>query len=1162
MTDGERDAAGPASDDGESAGAGDSTRAGSTDPFDALLAQLADAPEQELEATPLRHLEAGERVGRYQIIRELGRGGFGVVYEARDVDLGRHVALKALRPDRLGRRGKNGESQRALRLSLLQQEAEMVARLQHPNIVTLFDLVVQDSLPFLVLELLSGETLQAALAKGPLPPGEALDIGVQVARGLAHAHAAGVIHRDLKPSNVFRTRDGLVKLLDLGLARGLAGDALLPRAGTPGFMAPEQWRGAEDERSDVYGAGLLLHAMLGGRVPHAFSGTGSLPQSELLPTTGGQAPHPHPTHGPPHEHRAAVLEVPASAPPELAQVIQRACAADPAHRQQSARALLDELLALQRGAPASPLFLDGPTSPQRSPEAQPRSMRHRSMRIAMLVLVFFVVCTIPWFAARKSGGAPSPKARAAPVAAAPPQASDTFRESAPMLWARSGAAAAVLRNGLVLIAGGADEGGPFAHAELFDPQPAAGATAFRTTPPLANPRQGATATLLGDGRVLLAGGEGHGGSVAALELFDLNGNHGRGAFWSGPLLHSARSGHCAVELGDGRVLLAGGERDGVPLADAELFDPRAAAADGALGVVFGPFPLGAARGHPSCALLPDGRVLVAGGLAKSGGLLASAEIFDPEAAGGRGGFSSTGPLASARAFASALRLEDGRVFIAGGLGSEDASAQGTGATARALSSVERFDPLAANGHGAFSAAPGLLAARSAAATAVLANGSVLLAGGIGDNDNRLASTELYDPDQTPAARPAMNLSTPRGNAAIARLADGRVLIAGGDQRAGRAVSSAELFLPAGLGRAALAVSSGSMQTPRAFASRVRMPDGSVLVAGGRAGTTLDSIERFDPRTRAFAAAGKLQSARTAAAAALLPDGTALIAGGLDASGAPLASAELLSLQAGQVRSTSSAPLLSPRAFAGSVRLPDGRVLVVGGDGHEGDGGALASAELFDPRAQQAGKRGAFVPAGAMGTARSDPMLSLLPDGRVLVAGGLSSSGAPLASAEIFDPSAQSGRGAFLPTGSMAQARSRAAVALLPTGKVLVAGGLGQAALASAELFDTLADNGRGAFQPTDGLTAARQRAGAVLLGNGLLLVIGGADAEGGALASAELFDPLADDGVGDFSPAAGLSVGRELPLCALLPGGAVLVAGGRNNGVLASAELWSTAPAR
>ncbi len=1125
------------SDESAAATSAESTGAASSDPFDALLAQLAEAPEQQVDPSPLRHLESGERIGRYQVVRELGRGGFGVVYEARDGDLGRHVALKALRPDRLGRRGKNGESQRALRLSLLQQEAEMVARLQHPNIVTLFDLVIQDGLPFLVLELLSGENLQSALTRGPLAPDAVIDIGVQIARGLAHAHAAGVIHRDLKPSNVFRTHDGLVKLLDLGLARGLAGDALLPRAGTPGFMAPEQWRGAEDARSDVYGVGLLLHALLGGRVPHAFTGTGSQAASELFSSTG----QPHPGH---HVH--ALLEVPRSAPTELSLLIQRTCSADPALRPQSARALLDELLLLQRGPNSSPLFLDGPSAPLTQPQRKPGAAR-----LTMLAIVLGAICWLPWLATRKS--APDAAART-PASAHVADVPDTFREVQTMSWSRAGATATVLRTGAVLVAGGADETGPLAHAELFEPNADAGTGAFRGTAPLANARQGATATLLGDGRAVVVGGEGHSGSVAQLELYDPAGNSGHGAFWSGPLLHTARSGHCAARLTDGRVLLVGGEHDGKPLADAELFDPRAAAADGALGVLLGPFALSAARTHPACALLPDGRVLVTGGLSSSGALLASAEIFDP-AEGQAGAFVTTGALATARAFASMVRLDDGRVFVAGGLGFEGETKQGTGASVHALNSVEQFDPLANSGHGAFTPAPPLLTPRSAAATVALANGSVLFAGGIGDNDNRLAAAELYSPDASPAARPASNLSTPRGNAVAALLADGRAFIAGGDQRTGRSVASAELFTPRGVSRTAIAASTTPLREARAFASVIRMGDGSVLIAGGRAGTTLSSIERFEPRTREFTLAGQMQGPRTGASAVLLGSGDALLAGGLDGSGAPVASAEILSLQSGAVRSQLAAPLVAARAFAGVVRLPDGRTLIVGGSGSEG--GALASAELFDSTFKENGRRGRFVSTAPMSSPRSEPMISLLPDGRVLVAGGLALNGSPLATAEIFDPAGNGGQGLFRATGSMAQGRSRAAIALLPNGRVLVGGGLGQAALASAELFDPQADSGRGAFVPTGGLNSARQRACVQRLASGLVLLVGGADAEGGALASAELFDPQGEDGIGSFAPAAGLSIGREIPLCARLADGHILVAGGRNNGVLASAEIWS-----
>src|SRR5262249_36884261 len=148
---------------------------------------------------------------------------FGVVYEARDGELGRHVAIKALRADRLG---PEDSEERALRISLFRREAETSARLHHPNVVTLHDFGVQEGAPYLVLELLRGGALDERLRRGPIPLPEAHRIVEEVCRALVHAHAAGVVHRDLKPANVFLTDAGEVKVLDLGLARVFEGGTL------------------------------------------------------------------------------------------------------------------------------------------------------------------------------------------------------------------------------------------------------------------------------------------------------------------------------------------------------------------------------------------------------------------------------------------------------------------------------------------------------------------------------------------------------------------------------------------------------------------------------------------------------------------------------------------------------------------------------------------------------------------------------------------------------------------------------------------------------------------------------------------------------------------------------------------------------------------------
>src|SRR5512135_134117 len=223
-----------------------------------LLAEIAQVPADDAASAWREPLKPGDVVGRYQIRREIGRGGFGAVYEAFDPQLGRVVALKALKP---------GRSRHLLSEEWIQKEAEAVAKLDHPAIVTIHDVGTCPAGAYLVMELLRGETLARRIEKGPIPVDEALRIAEQMAEGLAHAHSRGVLHRDLKPANVFVCEDGRVKLLDFGLAH-LLGTGGASSGGTPAYMAPEQAAGAEvDERADVYAAGMVLGEMLLGRRP-------------------------------------------------------------------------------------------------------------------------------------------------------------------------------------------------------------------------------------------------------------------------------------------------------------------------------------------------------------------------------------------------------------------------------------------------------------------------------------------------------------------------------------------------------------------------------------------------------------------------------------------------------------------------------------------------------------------------------------------------------------------------------------------------------------------------------------------------------------------------------------------------------------------------------
>jgi tetratricopeptide (TPR) repeat protein len=296
--------------------AGNNGRTGSTSddgrrPFggrsiSALLRDIARSPEVDIGRVPAR-LRPGVIVdGRFEIVREVGSGGFGVVYEARDLSLGRTVAFKAVA----------GIHKRALQEDRLLREAVAAARLSHPNIVQLHDMGHSEFGPYLVLELLRGETLEARLASGALPPRQAMHTARDVASALAHAHAAGVVHRDLKPSNVFIGEGGHSKVLDFGLARAFGQRGV--EGGTPAYMAPEQWRGApEDERTDVFALGVLLFQML----------TADLP----FPDEKGARN----ARGPP------ILEVPEI--PELGLLVQRMLARDPVDRPRDAAAVGREL---------------------------------------------------------------------------------------------------------------------------------------------------------------------------------------------------------------------------------------------------------------------------------------------------------------------------------------------------------------------------------------------------------------------------------------------------------------------------------------------------------------------------------------------------------------------------------------------------------------------------------------------------------------------------------------------------------------------------------------------------------------------------------------------------------------------------------------------------
>src|SRR3989440_7534251 len=221
-------------------------------------------------------LSVGTKLGRYEIRSKLGEGGMGEVYLARDTKLDRKVALKILpadvaaHPDRMRR---------------FVQEAKAASALNHPNIITIYEIDETDSGHFIATEFIDGETLSARELRAPLKLGESLDIATQISSALAAAHAAGIVHRDIKPENVMLRHDGIVKVLDFGLAK--LTDRISPEAvesealtraniktepgvvmGTVIYMSPEQARGLPvDARTDIFSLGVVIYEMLAARNP-------------------------------------------------------------------------------------------------------------------------------------------------------------------------------------------------------------------------------------------------------------------------------------------------------------------------------------------------------------------------------------------------------------------------------------------------------------------------------------------------------------------------------------------------------------------------------------------------------------------------------------------------------------------------------------------------------------------------------------------------------------------------------------------------------------------------------------------------------------------------------------------------------------------------------
>ena len=319
-------------------------------------------------------LTAGSKLDGYEVLGLLGAGGMGEVYRARDPVLKREVAIKVL---------PSFVSQHPDRLRRFEQEAQAAAALNHPNILAVYHFGVFEGAPYLVSELLVGETLRQQLERGALPVRKAIDMGVQIGHGMAAAHEKGIVHRDLKPENLFVTKDGRVKILDFGLAKltqpQADSDAASPTAthatepgvamGTAGYMSPEQVRGRPvDHRADIFAFGAILYEMLAGK--RAFHrSTSADTMAAIL-----------------NEDLPGISQIVQSAPPGLQRVVHRCLEKSPEQRFQSASDLAFALEALSESGVSSGAAM--PTAGRRWPR---KAIAWATCAVAILVTVATVL---------------------------------------------------------------------------------------------------------------------------------------------------------------------------------------------------------------------------------------------------------------------------------------------------------------------------------------------------------------------------------------------------------------------------------------------------------------------------------------------------------------------------------------------------------------------------------------------------------------------------------------------------------------------------------------------------------------------------------------------------------------------------------------------------
>jgi hypothetical protein len=727
---------------------------------------------------------------------------------------------------------------------------------------------------------------------------------------------------------------------------------------------------------------------------------------------------------------------------------------------------------------------------------------------------------------------------------------NTWAPAGSMGVARSGQTATLLPGGKVLIAGGFDgepgSGGKLATAELYDPATRTFSATGRMPVAVAD----ATATLLPDGKVLVAGGLDaqtvFGRPVAAAELY----NPATGTWAVTGSMHEARAGDTATLLTDGQVLVAGGRCNtrgyyactpgdyARSLASAELYNPATGK-----WTLTGSMHTG--RAYDAAVLLRDGKVLVAGGQVYcTDGVCEdtrSAELYDPAT----GTWAATGAMHQTREQFSATLLGNGEVLVAGG------------ADVSGLSgfSTEKHAELYNPGTGTWRRTASMNAEHTGQTATLLGNGWVLVAGGdtapaaggTGESNGSSRVAEIYVPQRDVWVLPQA-MTTARDGQTATLLPGGHVLVTGGVGVDGRSTATAEEFL-AGNG------------------PLVSITPGSVAFAGQQVGTTSGA--------RSYLVTNEGSANLTASGVALTGRNPADFHAATDCGQAPVRPGasctvsvrfgpHLTGLRSAVATLYDNAPrapqgvalsgygggpnawipvgpMTTARDQFTATLLRTGKVLVAGGAGPGGSVPALASAELYNPATRS------FSPTGSLHTARYLAAAALLRTGQVLVAGGSASGlSGDLASAELYNPAT----GTWGVTTPMHEVGFGPTATLLRNGNVLVAGlGVGDKAGHGAEVYDPASKT----WTDTGPMTAPQFLGTATLLPDGDVLAVGG------STSAAELYDPATNR----WTATGSLSSYRQQPTATLLPDGEVLVAGGSSGGgyyhALATSELYNPA---